>query len=301
MECPSFGDVDRTLTARAQTVTHRRAGAGRLLHVLEQPVEPVPESRPADIEWKPRPNNPHHARLYAVEDLYRFWVCGLGWFEIDPARLRLVVPPDVDPVLREQRIWGVPAILLLPPDHVSLHSSAVEVDGRALMFVAPGRFGKTTLAAAFHAQGHRLLTEDLTCVRVAGTPALLPGPPTLRLRPDVRDLLHLDDVVEMRRTDDRSHYLIDVVRRGDAAAVPLAGIVFLNAGSGGPTLSEVGGLERLPELWATAFPLASKSRGDRFAQLVDLVTSVPVWDLHREPTLAGLPALVDLLVRTCLA
>ena len=86
MGCHSYGDVERTLTARAQTVTHRRAGAGRLLHVLEQPVEPVPESRPADIEWKPRPDNPHQARLYAVEDLYRFWVGGLGWFEIDPAR-----------------------------------------------------------------------------------------------------------------------------------------------------------------------------------------------------------------------
>jgi len=272
-----------------------------LLHVLEQPVEPVPESRPADIEWKPRPNNPHHARLYAVEDLYRFWVDGLGWFEIDPVRLRLVVPPDVDPVLREQRIWGVPAILLLPPDHVSQHSSAVEVDGRALMSSRPGGSGRPPWLPPSTRRGTGCSPEDLTCVRVAGTPALLPGPPTLRLRPDVRDLLHLDHVVEMRRTDDRSHHLIDVVRRGDAAAVPLAGIVFLNAGSGGPTLSEVGGLERLPELWATAFPLASKSRGDGFAQLVDLVTSVPLWDLHREPTLAGLPALVDLLGRTCLA
>ena len=47
----------------------------------------------------------------------------------------------------------------------ALHAAAVEVDGQAVVLGAPGTFGKTTLAAAFHAAGHRLLSEDTTCIR----------------------------------------------------------------------------------------------------------------------------------------
>ena len=81
-----------------------------------------------------------------------FWVDGLGTYDVRPggALPRIVVPAGADPIGREERLWGIPAVLcfLARGDH-SLHAGSVDLGGRAVAFGAPGRFGKTTLAAAF--------------------------------------------------------------------------------------------------------------------------------------------------------
>ena len=72
---------------------------------------------------------------------------------------------------------------------LAVHAAAVDVDGSALLLAAPGRYGKTTLAAAFAGQGYRLLAEDTTCYRPSSDPSVLPGLAMLRIRPDVHEHL----------------------------------------------------------------------------------------------------------------
>ena len=56
----------------------------------------------------------------------------------------LTMPLGVEPVRREERLWGIPAALaLIRRGDVAVHAAAVEIDGRALLFAGPGRFGKT--------------------------------------------------------------------------------------------------------------------------------------------------------------
>ncbi len=54
----------------------------------------------------------------------------------------------------------LPLYLTLEEDYDFLHAGAVEVDGRALMFVAPSTGGKSTLTEYFVRQGHALLADD---------------------------------------------------------------------------------------------------------------------------------------------
>src|SRR5438034_1082947 len=119
---------------------------------------------------------------------HRMWTDLEGWFEIDAANRSVTVPPCSDPVRREERFWGVPVSLcyLLRGD-VGIHAAAVEVEGAGVLLAAPGRSGKTTLAGAFLAAGHRLLSEDLSCCRSSPVPLLLPGPAMLRVRRDVHE------------------------------------------------------------------------------------------------------------------
>lgn len=67
-----------------------------------------------------------------------------------------------------------------------LHSTAMVQGGRAIGFVGDSGDGKSTLAAAFLRQGWSLLTDDLLVLAgIAGRFVAYPGPPRIKLFPDV--------------------------------------------------------------------------------------------------------------------
>jgi hypothetical protein len=67
-----------------------------------------------------------------------------------------------------------------------LHATAVVIDGQAVAFLGHSGFGKSSLAAAFLAAGHHLLTDDLLLLRAgAGAYEAQPGPPRIKLFPPI--------------------------------------------------------------------------------------------------------------------
>ncbi len=75
---------------------------------------------------------------------------------------------------------------LIKQGYEPLHATSVVIDGGAIAFLGSSGFGKSSLAAAFVAAGHRLLTDDLLLLRrtAAGFEAQ-PGPPRLKLFPRI--------------------------------------------------------------------------------------------------------------------
>ena len=183
-----------------------------------------------------------------------------------------------------------------------MHASAVDVGGRALLFVAPGRFGKTTLVAGFHAAGHRILSEDMAGVTLTTEPSVLPGPAVLRLRRDVYERLDVVDAEILAQDAERVHLSIDPSRRGDGAAVPLAGIVVLRRGTPDIQLYPVRAERFLPEVAAVAWLLpGEEDRLRTFDRCVALVSQVPLWLLDRPLEFDDLPIVIDQLIHRCLA
>lgn len=67
-----------------------------------------------------------------------------------------------------------------------LHATTVVIDGVAAAFLGASGQGKSTLAASFVAAGHQVLTDDLLVIReVGGVLCGLPGPPRLKLFPQI--------------------------------------------------------------------------------------------------------------------
>jgi hypothetical protein len=241
-------------------------------------------------------------RLFADPGLTRYslWIADAGWYVVEPGRRRISVPPNGRSVRREERLWGIPALLtFLGRGDVPLHAGVVDIGGMAVGFGAPTRHGKTTLAAAFWRNGHRLLSEDLTCLRWDPDPMVIPGPAMLRPRVDIADRLELTEVVEIDRDDDRVHFALDGPRARDHTAVPLAGFILLRETADEISLSPVELADAIRDLWALTFHLHVDEHERRmFERLTDLAARIPVWDLRRPMTIEALDDTVDRIVET---
>jgi len=252
------------------------------------------------LEWTPSSRFPLAGSLVRADPGYRLWIETWGWFLIDPETPHVTLPDTPNVVRREERLWSIPAMLcFLARGDTALHAAAVEVDGRAVVFGAPGSFGKTTLAAAFHAAGHRLLSEDTTCVRTSETPLVVPGPAMLRIRHDVAQQLEIPHATPVGTVaDDRVHLALDPALRGDCNPVPLRAIVLLRRADRGFRIEPVPSDRAIRDLWSLSFRLPTDAdRARCFTAVADIARSVPVWNLHRPLTMRDLPATVEYVVQ----
>ena len=261
-----------------------------------------PPKSPALVHWTPRPEHPFEARLHADNGVYGLWIAEHGWYRIDPESPLISVPVGLDVTRREVRLWGIPvALCAIRRGAMAMHAASVEVDGRALLLGAPGRFGKTTLAAAFLSRGYRLLSEDLTICEMGGPPSALPGPALIRMRRDSFDRLPLPGTEVVAEDADRIHLTFQSKLRGEGHAVPVAGVVLLRHSEEGSRLEPIGAEESLRDLWALNFHLPTDSDRERcFQSVAGLAALVPVWNLHRRLEFESLSSLVDTIVSTCL-
>lgn len=253
------------------------------------------------VEWKPRPGRTFHGRVYQNHaGRYRLWTSDAGWFLVDPVARSIAVESNVDPLRREVRLLTTPMLLLMVErGDLPLHASAVEIDGKVFLFGAPSRFGKTTMAGGFHAAGHRVLAEDVTCVQLAGEPVVLPGPALLRIRSDVGARMVFPGTRQVGEDAERSFLAIDPDRAGDGAPVRLGGIILLRGDADRVRLERVAGAALLRDLWALGFKLPTDADFQRcFAGLTDLSERVPIWNLHQPFDLERLPATVRLLAES---
>lgn len=278
------------------TFEYLRDGGGDALEIRERDGGVEDPGGTLINEWTPIPDRRSWARLYEDDGRYRLWIESGGSFHIDPRIPRIDIPMGVEStVRREERLWGIPALLcfLRRADH-PLHAAAVEVDGKAILIAAPGYSGKTTLAAGFAAAGYRVLSEDVSCLRLSAPTTIVPGPAMLRIRDDIAGRISLPGASEMAVGDDRTHYSLDRTRRGDCTPLPVRAFVLLRPADHGIRLERVPAAAALRELWPLSFRLPTL--GDRarcFQGVTALADAVPVWNLYRPLRLGLLRDVVE--------
>jgi hypothetical protein len=280
----------------------RKTGGKETLEIREAPTPITAPESPLIAEWVLRDAvGDVTTRLYGLNGIYHFWTNDAGWFRIDPAARVVEISDHANEVRREQRLWGVPAVLcFMERGDFGLHAAAVEVAGAAILLAAPGRHGKTTLALAFHARGYRLLTEDTACCRLASGPLLLPGPTSVRLRPDIFRGEAPTGTRVLSVGNDRIHLVLDSDRAGDSLPVPIKALVFLRDPAEHIFLERVKAGQALRDLWALSFHLQNTiARSRSFSQLAQLAGSISVWNLHRPLSLMNLDEVVSRIVETC--
>ena len=253
-------------------------------------VEPLADWALAGTEYQAR------ATLYRVDGGYEFWATDAGRYHVDLENWRIEIPAAGDEIVREQRLWGLPMMLCyIHRGDFPLHSATVELGSGAVLFAAPSRYGKTTLALAFHRHGYRVLSEDLVCCRPGASCEVLPGPALVRLRTDVYDGSPPRGMHVVVARADRIYLGVDDDRKGSSAPVPISAVVFLREADElrmEPVIPSVA----VADLWHLNFHLATKEfRAQSFQQLARLAGTVPCWNVYRPLRLASLDATVALI------
>ncbi len=282
-----------------------RPGVGIPLAVNEESVgeeEPMGE---LIQEWEGKPGESLTTRFYARPGEDRFWLERVGSYAIRSGVPSISVPPlsarFSDPVWRESIMWGTPAAACaVRLGLMSMHAASVDIGGQALLLAAPGTFGKTTLAGAFHQAGYRLLSDDMVTYRLLPRPEIFPGPALLRLRRDVHDQLRFDGIARSHRFGRKVALIIDESRRGDAAPVPLSGVVLLRKSDSPLRFERAAPADALRDLYALSFGAVIEP-ARAFAGLASLVSQVPVWNLERRLEYGSLPEIVEFLASRCLS
>ena len=283
----------------APTLRFLRHGGGiQALEILEVPDSG--EEEPGEVlgVWALQGTTYRaRARLSRTPAGYLYDTTDAGRFAIDLEQGRIEIPVTEDPILREQRLLGMPMILsFLSRGDISLHASAVEVGSSAIILAAPSKFGKTTLAFAFVQAGHRVLSEDMICLRPS-TMEAIPGPALLRLRPDVyRPELPKGLFLAAERPD-RFFIGFDKLRAGSSTPVPIRAIAFLREGDR-TWVERAAGATSVKDLWALSFRIdSSEGHTDSFRHITRLAGSVPCWNVTRPKTFEALAPTVEAIER----
>lgn len=102
-------------------------------------------------------------------------------------------PHSTDEDIRVLLLSVVLGIVLHCKNKFALHASAVEIDGRAVLFSGRCGAGKSTLAAGFLKRGARLISDDIAVIeQIGGRFFALPAFPLLKLWPDSLQSLGYD-------------------------------------------------------------------------------------------------------------
>ncbi|AZO04844.1 MULTISPECIES: serine kinase [unclassified Mesorhizobium] len=173
-----------------------------------------------------------------------FLISGVNRIYVDPA------PGVDDPLLAFPLLGPVMALALHQRGLLVLHASAIEVDGKSVIFMGDKGAGKSTTAGAMIRAGHRLLTDDVVALDLSDPdwPMILPGFPQLKLAADAAGAIRLEQA-EVRpqvhpQIDKAQHRLRD----GFAAeAVPVSRIYVLERGVRA-AISPLSGAAALPAI-----------------------------------------------------
>ena len=259
-----------------------RPGRGeRSLGVVEwhPPVHPAAGGELL-VLWKARPDRRFHGAVHrALDGRLVVETSDAGWFRIDPESGLVEVDDSAEEIAREVRLWTTPMLLLATiAGATPLHAACIEIEGKAVAICAPGGHGKTTLAAALVARGHRLLAEDIT-ISDGKPPVTRAGPDLLRLRrPSLGNVRLGPETDIVAESEDRLF-----IRTGssNSSSAPLAAVVLLKEGGPASILPRKDA-SRLADLWQVSFHLPSfEDRNRSFTALTDLADTVLIYDLTR--------------------
>ncbi|HSK83236.1 MAG TPA: hypothetical protein VK902_07490 [Rubrobacter sp.] len=198
-------------------------------------------------------------------------------------------------VLRVCVLGPVLGALLYQRGLLALHASTVAVGREAVAFVGEKGMGKSTLAAALCARGHRLVADDITAVWFdeRDRPITYPGYPQLKLWPQAAAFLghppgslpRLEPGLEKRARRMTTAF--------STAAIPLKCIYILDEGED-IEIESVLPQEALLELIQHSYGrklLQTVRTSSHFVQCTSVVRSVPVRSLRRPYRLGTLPEL----------
>ncbi|HEY6213801.1 MAG TPA: hypothetical protein VIW45_16020, partial [Vicinamibacterales bacterium] len=142
---------------------------------------------------------------------------------------------------------------------VALHASAIEIGGRAFLFVGDARSGKSTTAAVLARMGHKVITEDIAALEVdEDAVRVRPGCMEIALRPDTVAAMYGSPEALPRFSDTWEKRRLDLTEAGTlaSASATIGGVYMLTNSAGtrdAPYIEPMSSGEAMAELLANVY------------------------------------------------
>lgn len=208
-----------------------------------------------------------------------------------------------DPAEIETHLTSLVAGLVLHQRQVlPLHASAVSIDGSAVSFAGTSGAGKSTLASAFALQGYPLIADDVCRIEFArdGSPMVAPGPPRLRLWPDMAAALgRTPETLSIARSHHPKRVLTDVDKETNPLPLRVLIRLSIDQRASAPKLERLTGPQSVMPIDDLVYRTRLGRRMGRqveiFKQLTELGRAIRVYRLTRSEGPPDLPGLVKLV------
>ena len=271
-------------------------GADLRIRLLDVEHLPAPDALPLSFQLG------EHEQIMEWSAVGRFRLIGDDLIEI--AR----VPGASDELLHFPLLGPVLALALHRRGLLVLHASAVNVNGRGVVFLGDKLAGKSTTAAAFVAAGHGLLTDDILAIDfdTPGGPMIRPGFSQLKLDEQAsvgvlgehgtRHPLVLPGLPKRQHTP-KAPFALDEVR-------PHRFYVLERGEHAGETrlASHAGAMALVRYSYAIRFPnaaLAGDAAAQHFRQCAAMARDFGAYTLTVPNDLEALPDVVRLIEESC--
>ena len=169
--------------------------------------------------------------LYRETDSLRLFHSCTGSFQIRRRGREIIWSPAPDvrvDAARADILGRVLAIAMHVQGVLTLHASAVAFESGAIAFIAPKRYGKSTLAMALAGGGARVVTDDMLPIRLDSSPMVVPGVQSVRLHEDSASSLYCREMATRIGVDGKC--VIDQLERENilTGEAPLRAIYVLS-------------------------------------------------------------------------
>jgi hypothetical protein len=239
----------------------------------------------------------------APEEIRVFWP-QVGSFLIKGGTDIVINPsPGLDErILRLFILGPILAILLRQRGHLLLHASAVAVADKAVLFLGGSGRGKSTMAAALHARGYDLVTDDVAVLRVEeNCQIVFPGPPQLKLWPEVLVSLG-DDPGNLPRLNPRLEKRTRLAAlKFSSSPLPVKRIYVLNEGNASEILHlqpQEAFVELVRHTYGSDYSLQTAmgvGSASHFLQCANVANKVIIRSLRRQKSFSQLSVLARLI------
>ena len=261
---------------------------------------PLPELAPAKpgvapdviVRTRPEAASTTNKELHPIEGGLSLTVNGIARYAV-VGGAEIIVHPEPGASQRNVRLYllgSAMGMLLHQRGLLPLHANAIEIDGRAFLFMGHSGAGKSTLAAWFHDQGYRVVADDVSVIGFdgEGQPRVRPGLPRLRLWRDALDATGRDPAsFERSYAGDDNYDKYDVPI--EAANLPtgdfeLSGI-YLLARADRFGISSLSGMEAADAVFANTYRGryidSMNQQRPHWEATLNLIRTTPIFRLER--------------------
>ena len=262
-----------------------------LLHT--QPLADKPDIRIRFKDFKPE----SEVQLNGIEQLYGA-LPNIADFLVQKGCELIVYPvAGVDPeLLRVSVLAAGMAVILRQRGYLILHGSSVCIGSEAIAFLGHSGWGKSTLATAFHSQGHDLITDDVLAIDIQTEGCFaIPSYPLVKLLPDsaATAATRLSSPIGFGAATNKCIHPVETQFFG--RSIPLKKLYLL--GGKLSTIEPVSGTQAFMSLVSYSRTMNTLVGPDfmrtHFEQCQHLLKTVPVAQLPKRQSLQQLPELIN--------